>query len=301
MSISVLTLVKGRDEHLKNLMRALALQTVKPDELIIVFMQDNPIVNLPKLNFTVKTHHLSADPLPLAAARNLAAAQASSEYLIFLDVDCIPSPTCISQYLFALDQFHGVIMGDVRYLPKMSIEQPFDWKQLHERSVHHSERRKPPEQGLEPCDDFRCFWSLSFAMPKRIFEISGGFDEDYVGYGAEDTDFGKKLSVQQISIAWCAGATVYHQFHTQHMPPVHQVSSILHNNRVYKRKWGTNTMEHWLGAFIGLGLIETTSDGDYVQLRSVNAEDLKITRQIDNMPYASTADFMKRHSELSPG
>ncbi len=39
MAISALTLVRGRERHLANLMKSLALQTRKPDELVIAWMQ----------------------------------------------------------------------------------------------------------------------------------------------------------------------------------------------------------------------------------------------------------------------
>lgn len=43
-------------------------------------------------------------------------------------------------------------------------------------------------------DDVSLFWSLSFAVTAREFTVIGGFDEDYLGYGAEDTDVGQRLA-----------------------------------------------------------------------------------------------------------
>ncbi len=293
MQLSVLTLVRGRRDHLVNQMLGLNAQTRKPDELIIAYMQPEGFDDLPEVSFDVRCIYIEGDELPLAKARNRAAQTASGEYLVFLDVDCIPAPTCLNQYLGFIQQFDGVLMGDVRYLSDIVVQRPFDWDILYRQSQHHAERRAPPDEGIEPCHDFRCFWSLSFAIPKRVFMASGGFDEDFTGYGAEDTDFGKILDTQGIKFGWCAGACVFHQFHEQHMPPVHQVDSILRNNRLYKKKWGTNTMEHWLGAFIELGLIKATSD-DYELIRRAGEYERSITRQQPDMPYASTRLFMER-------
>ncbi|ONF45523.1 sugar transferase, partial [Methylobacterium radiotolerans] len=45
-SASVLTLVRHREEHLRNLMRGLARQTVAPLELVIAWMQPEPAPDL---------------------------------------------------------------------------------------------------------------------------------------------------------------------------------------------------------------------------------------------------------------
>ena len=37
-------------------------------------------------------------------------------------------------------------------------------------------------------DEYRLFWSLSFAVTGDVVRV-GGFDEAYEGYGGEDTDF----------------------------------------------------------------------------------------------------------------
>ena len=42
-------------------------------------------------------------------------------------------------------------------------------------------------------EDLRLFWSLSFALDAGDWDALGGFCEDYVGYGGEDTDFGQTV------------------------------------------------------------------------------------------------------------
>ncbi|WP_237763612.1 glycosyltransferase family 2 protein, partial [Falsirhodobacter sp. alg1] len=76
----------------------------------------------------------------------------------------------------------------------------------------------------------------------------GGFDERFTGYGGEDTDFGKTLSMAGQRIGWIAGAKVYHQYHPHHMPPVHHLHSVVRNAELFAEKWGYRTMEHWLYA-----------------------------------------------------
>ncbi len=93
-SASVLTLVRGRADHLRNLMAGLARQTVRPRELVIAWMQPDRASDLPDPGCPVRHLHVPGEPMPLAAARNRAAEAASGTLLIFLDVDCIrPRPS----------------------------------------------------------------------------------------------------------------------------------------------------------------------------------------------------------------
>src|SRR5690606_26477589 len=148
---------------------------------------------------------VAADPLglPLAAARNLAAAEATAQgadHLVFLDVDCIPGPGTVATYARELAEPHtsrvspAVLGGDVAYLPPLPEGQP-DWTdpadlaRLAEVGEHRPDRVRlaPGESLAEP--DLNRFWSLSFAMSVADFWVTGGFCPDYVGYGGEDTDF----------------------------------------------------------------------------------------------------------------
>jgi len=89
MSISVLTIVKNRPDHLSQLIEGLKRSVVPPDELVIVDMGSDPPVVRPDADFPIRLVPLLLGGLPLAAARNAAARAARSEHLLFLDVDCI--------------------------------------------------------------------------------------------------------------------------------------------------------------------------------------------------------------------
>ena len=92
--ISLLTIVKGRRAQLNNLLRGVAQQTVAPKEVIVVFMNEPVPDDLVDPGCPVYLERLTDpdDDIPLAAARNQAAAKAAGSLLAFLDVDCIPAP-----------------------------------------------------------------------------------------------------------------------------------------------------------------------------------------------------------------
>ncbi|WP_277184221.1 glycosyltransferase family 2 protein, partial [Caballeronia sp. BR00000012568055] len=82
--MNVLTLVHGRRAHLANLIRSLEASTCVPDALVIVHMNEEPVVwkspCFPIIQVSVRT---ADDQLPLAAARNLAAKYATDDELVF--------------------------------------------------------------------------------------------------------------------------------------------------------------------------------------------------------------------------
>ncbi|RYH00767.1 glycosyltransferase [Salipiger sp. IMCC34102] len=286
MTVSVLTLAAGRAEHLANVVTGLCRQTQRPDELVIGVMQADPY-DLPDTPFPVRQIHVTGPELPLAAARNAVARTATGDKLIFVDVDCIPAPSLVADYAARLEPGAGLFMGEVGYLPQGATQGDWDEASFEAVSVRHGDRQGPPPEGVRFCNDYRCFWSLNFAMHRDDWTASGGFDERYVGYGGEDTDFGKTIDEAGLKIWWLKGAKVHHQYHPHFMPPIHHVPSVVRNAELFKEKWGYRTMEHWLHAFKMMGLIEDTPEGIRI-LREPNEADLALCRQEGNMPYAST-------------
>ncbi|RDC60633.1 hypothetical protein HME9302_01847 [Alteripontixanthobacter maritimus] len=297
MTTSVCTLAFGRDEHLTNLVRGLAQSTVHPDELVIAVMQENRY-DLPDCDFPVRQIMMGSSGIPLAEARNVAAAEAIGDLLIYLDVDCIPNPDLVGDYIDAAKTGDGVFMGEVAYLPSgatasvSAADNGFDYAAFDRVGVRHSERRGPPEGQIDRCSDYRCFWSLNFAISAEDFAATGGFDENYVGYGGEDTDFGRVVATSGLPIWWVRGAKAYHQYHPHHMPPVHHIDSVLANVHRFVEKWGEETMDHWLKAFSLMGLAERSEAG-WRKLRDPNEADLALTRQQSHQPYASSATVLE--------
>ncbi|MCJ2015126.1 glycosyltransferase family 2 protein [Methylobacterium sp. J-076] len=294
-TVSVVTLAKGRPAHLRNVLLGLERQTQPPAEFIVAVMQDAPY-DLPEVGFPVRQILVPGRELPLAAARNRGVAAATGDDVVFLDVDCIPAPGLVADYARALSELDGLLMGEVLHLPERATLGPWDYPGLDAAAERHSDRRGPPAAGIEICHDYRCFWSLNFAIRRATFLATGGFDERYTGYGGEDTDFGKLLDRQGIPIAWMKGARAYHQYHPHHMPPVHHLESVVRNAELFEAKWGYRTMGHWLYAFKVMGLIDDTPGRPIAILRRPGPEDLSLTGQQSHQPYTNSASVI-RHME----
>jgi hypothetical protein len=131
-------------------------------------------------------------------------------------------------------------------------------------------------------------------MRNACFRRVGGFDERYLGYGGEDTDFAKSFTTLGVPLGWTKGARAYHQYHPHHMPPVHHLRSIVRNAQLFEAKWGYRTMGHWLHAFRLMRLIDDTRPGDPIRiLREPDAEDLALTSQQSHQPYVNTMSIIR--------
>ncbi|SEI11805.1 Glycosyltransferase, GT2 family [Methylobacterium sp. 275MFSha3.1] len=263
---SVLTLVRGRTDRLRNLMQGLARQTLPPRELVIAWMQSERAPDLPDPGCPVRHLHVLGEPMPLAAARNRAAEAACAELLVFLDVDCIPSPTLTGAYARAGATARGLFLGEVLYLPPGAGTDGSEPTVLDRLGRAHPARPALPETGLRPEPDAGQLWGLSFALPAAAWHATGGMDEAFVGYGGEETDFAARLAASGLPTFWVAGARAYHQHHPVHVPPLQHFAPILANATRFRARHGRWCMTYWLGQFREAGLIDWDADAPAIRL-----------------------------------
>jgi GT2 family glycosyltransferase len=201
---------------------------------------------------------LAADGLPLAAARNRAAAAAGSGTLLFLDVDCIPARGLIGAVAAAMANFDGLLCAEILYLAGGEARGTWDEADLSARAVPHPHRAFPPA-GLRTEPNYGLFWSLAFAVRAETFAALGGFDERFTGYGAEDTDFAFRARAAGIALAFLGGAGAFHQHHDVYDPPLQHFADIVANARLFFARWGAWPMRGWLEAFAARGLVRLTA------------------------------------------
>ncbi|MBE7212393.1 MAG: glycosyltransferase [Gluconacetobacter diazotrophicus] len=260
MRVSVLTLVRGRDDRLRRVMDGLNRQTRQPDELVVAHMQERPPAGMPDMPFPVRCVRIDGEELRLAAARNAAAAAAGGGALVFLDVDCIPHGRLVAGYLAALDTAPtALLLGEVRYLPRVLPER-LDDAVLAELGARHPARPAVPERGLVAEPDHGQLWGLSFALSRATWNRVGGMDERFVGYGGEETDLAARLAETGVAAFWAGGALAFHQHHPVHAPPLNHFGSILRNATLFRERHGRWCMRYWLDGFAAMGLIRLDAD-----------------------------------------
>jgi glycosyltransferase involved in cell wall biosynthesis len=261
--VSVLTLAKGRAAHLRRLLDGLARGSRRPAECIVVSMDKVP-PSLPAMGFPLTVHHLFAEGLPLAAARNAAARLATSPVLVFLDVDCIPAANLVAALAADAAREDGLICCEILYLPAGATGVATE-EQLLARGIRHHVRAFP-RAGLRAEPNAGLFWSLAFAVRRPTFERLGGFDEAFSGYGAEDTDFAFRAREAGVRLLFTASTRAFHQHHAIHDPPLNHFGDILANAERFHERHRFWPMEGWLDAFADMGLIEPPRAGPHLRV-----------------------------------
>lgn len=278
---AVVTVVHGRHAHLRAQREFLARCDPSPAWHVVVAIDDDAIEALgaetPDLRTVVVRVPTTPAGLPVAAARNAgarAALERGADTLVFLDVDCLPSPALIGEYADALHARHAAIVcGPVTYLPPAPAAGWSSEAMLARRAPHPA--RPDPSAGTYVPIGPALFWSLSFAVRAATWHRLGGFFEGYVGYGGEDTDFGFVAAATGVEILFLGCADAYHQHHPVDDPPVGHLDDILRNSGIFHRRHGVLPMAGWLAAFGDAGLTESV-DGlprrrDAIRLLTVPA------------------------------
>lgn len=283
--VATVTLAHGRHRHLERQQRSLAASTEVPALAVVVAMEDpgvRGVVAAGPLSARSRVVDLPAVTeggeggegcegllLPLARARNLGVRTAfdgGADLVVCLDVDCMVGPRALAAYRDAASRVGSpaLLCGTVAYLdpPRDGAE----WTDAEIAAAQpHPDRPSPPDGEVHPADDVRLFWSLSFALDAQTWERIGGFDEVYVGYGGEDTDFGQRAAAGGVPMHWVGGALAHHQWHPVSDPPVEHVGDIVRNANLFSDRWGWWPMEAWLEAFGRRGLV-TRDDRGHWQL-----------------------------------
>lgn len=298
--VTVITTCYGRNRHLYNLLSSLMNGNVKPAEVIIVNDDADP-TRLAEFSLNIVQIATTADAVvnensdgsniiefDIGHNRNIGAARASHDMLIFLDVDCIVAPSFIEQLSIKLQrQPNALLMGQPRYLTrplseeeslklqdgtlsvsylnKLSVYNPyrdnFDESESNptETSQTADKQTVTKQTAMRKTEDYGAFWSLCFAIKRQTFEQLGGFDTQYTGYGAEDTDF--SFTARQLNIDFYLTADViYHQQHSVYRPPLNHLNSIIINANRFYDKWQGWPMDGWLLQFSNMGLINWNAE-----------------------------------------
>ncbi|GAA1902249.1 glycosyltransferase family 2 protein [Lapillicoccus jejuensis] len=277
MTVAVLVPVHGRHAHLRGVLARLPDQVRTPDLVVVAAMGDPEVAGvvaevaagpawraaMPTVVPEVLDVPVDARGLPLARARNTLAAHAigrGADVLVLLDVDCLPSPALVASYADAVAGLRAergdrpvVAAGPVHYLPPAPPGGYAD-ADLAASSPHPA--RPVPSGTRAQADDLMLLWSLSLAVDASSWRAVGGFDEAYVGYGGEDTDWAMRLDRAGGELWWVRDAVAFHQHHPVESPPVRHVDAIVRNANVFHDRWGFFPMGGWLEAFAEAGLAE---------------------------------------------
>lgn len=197
---------------------SVANQTRIPDEVIIAddgsSVETQLIIERWAVRIPIIHTWLPNVEFRAARARNLALLKAESDYLVMIDGDCLLPPTFI-EYHLRLAGSDRVVAGS-RFLigvkATAQILKAANSPSIPASLFQSSKFRHLPLGWLRDAQPFA--WQVvrtcNLALPKEAVTLVSGFDESYVGWGREDSDFVVRLlrlgfSVRSGRFAVCVG------------------------------------------------------------------------------------------------
>ncbi len=123
-------------------------------------------------------------------------------------------------------------------------------------------RPSPADGEVIDSRDHTLFWSLSFAVAAPLWRELGGFCEDYMGYGGEDTDFGQVARAADVERPLDRRGDGIPSVPPVSDPPYEHLHDIMRNAAIFHRRWGWWPMTGWLTAFERHGLVRYDEELD---------------------------------------
>jgi GT2 family glycosyltransferase len=216
--------------RLSVLLRALDQQVGEVAFEVIVSDDGSPAAPLipPGLGYPCRTVRQDDRGFRAAAARTLGGREARGAVLLFLDGDTLPTAGYVATMVNALgeiDDGHGaLVVGRRRHVDLVGISEdrtlallagtesstgsgvrPFEDPQwLRDGYVRTADLRSSGDE------DFRLVISAVLGVDRHVWEATGGFDEEFVGYGGEDWDFAWRAWLSGATRGHVAGAVAWH-------------------------------------------------------------------------------------------
>ena len=239
MKISIIVATYNRIDALDFVLQSLETQTDRDFEVLIADDGSKPntkdFIESFKMQSKLQIKHVWHEDLGfrLALIRNLASAEASGDYIIFLDGDCVVQPDFVSQHRKLAKK--GCFTTGSRVLLNESLtKEVLSWPQWDFKKFTRHLLRYRLSGGINkywplkvklgdgPWRNYQKFvWrrikGCNMACWKADAKAINGFDETMTGWGHEDADFVFRLQrhhIKRKSGSW--STEVLHLFHEIH-------------------------------------------------------------------------------------
>jgi len=215
-TVSVIIAHYRQPEQLARLLHALGRQAFPAGKVEIIVVDDGS-PEAPVVPRGVRLLVQADAGFRLAAARNLGAAAAQNEILVFLDADTTPEPDYLREItrLPAL-AFDSVTVGrrkhaDLASIPTTSpIEIAGPSHELDDPAWLVDAYRESRNLLDLNYRSYRYLIGAVLACSRRFFVETGGFDDSFDQYGGEDWEWGYRAWLLGAVIAHVPGAVAWH-------------------------------------------------------------------------------------------
>jgi len=134
--------------------------------------------------FNIITHN---ENMGRAAARNSGLKIAQGDILIFLDADMVIKPDFVMQHVYVLSKPNVVAVSGLVIADRNERKTTFQYYLFEYR------KRGAKQFGEKDPIPFNYLITNNMSVKRGVVEECGLFDEGYVGYGGEDTDYAIRL------------------------------------------------------------------------------------------------------------
>ncbi|WP_314348330.1 glycosyltransferase [Fusobacterium massiliense] len=220
MKISVIVPIYNRLEHLRALFLCLLKQKKQPDELIITDDGSSQKVLdfigdlIPKAQFKVKHIYQEDKGFRKTRALNNGVRNSIGDLLIFCDQDLIFGEEYIETIaknikndIFLMGRAHhiteaekSIILSDINKIATYNeIVQKIPSKYIETiKKMLKEDRKRRLLKTFKLAKRGIRLVGMSYALMKDSYIKVNGYDENYIGWGQEDDDFGNRLTVAGI-------------------------------------------------------------------------------------------------------
>lgn len=200
----------NRRDSLERVLRQLDAQTMPRERFDVVLVLDGCTDGSAEMARSIEVgYDLRVIEQPanrgLAVGRNVGAATATGDVVVFLDDDIEPRPTWLAAHAAAhanraVDTW---VMGYFPPVPSTNLEQQAArvWWEDHFR------RKAMPGHRWTMVD----MVDGNSSVPTRLFQRLGGFDEDFSGGRRQDYEMGLRLLAAGVPMAYAADAAADHR------------------------------------------------------------------------------------------
>lgn len=173
-----------------------------------------PIQDRMSINFTYEVNFFYIPRTSSSCrsrARNIGADKTKFEYIMFMDGDHVVEPDILEKYsrYFSLQRNRRIVMGSRRATFREDSAKILQRYRSANSLPLEVRNRFVPDDRLDllqktrkSVKDFigrwQLFWSCNFCIEKKLFIDIGGFDENFIEWGLEDTEFGYRLYIHNI-------------------------------------------------------------------------------------------------------
>lgn len=208
--ISVVIATYNRKDMLKKCIEAFRQQTYPEDRYEIVVIDDGSTDGTNKLLEEISKEmanlrFFSQKQGGQAKARNLGIPEAKGPLILFTGDDCIPDKKLLEEHNRIHQKERNVaVLGFIDWHPDLEVTPFMEFiARTHQFTFSIAERERHNV-------NFSLFYTSNVSVAKDSLLKVGLFDEDFTGYGYEDSELGYRLYKHGLRIIYNRRALTYH-------------------------------------------------------------------------------------------